>query len=63
MYIAIALFIIPFNKEWLWFTSIIGIILTILLWIYGASMIKAHLLGGLVIAILIDSFVYASWVM
>lgn len=62
-YIAIALFIIPLNREWLWFVSILGILLVVLLWSYGAEMVKAYLMGGLIISVILVTVVFVLWIL
>ena len=62
-YIALSLFIIPFNKNWLLVLSIIGVSLFAILWNYNFGMIKSYLMGGLIVSIIVVTVIYGMWIL
>ena len=60
---ALVVFVIPYTREWLWCLSCIGIILVVIVWGYRGAMVKAYLMGGLIISVVVVTTVYMLWIL
>ena len=63
LYMAIVVFVIPYSREWLLCVSCVGMILVAILWGYRGAMVKAYLMGGLIISVVVVTTVYMLWVL
>ena len=63
IYLAIVLFLIPLNRDMIWFVSILGILLAVLLQFYGTYPFYQNLSSAIVVALIVGIIVPLIWVL